>query len=121
VTASVTKSTNEEIEIFRENDITSARLRASLKLSPRSTLSAYAAYSDIDRITLTETTNSIVKEAGIDLERRFTRRFFGTIGYQFLDRSGDNIGNAGGIQGITGPLTDNRISASIRYEFDNNF
>ena len=121
LTASLVKSTNEELEIIRENDISSARIRAAFNISGRSTISAYAAYSDIDRITDREITNSIVKETGIELERKLSRRFFATIGYRYLDRSGDNLGNTPGVQGITGPLTDNRISASIRYEFDNNF
>jgi uncharacterized protein (PEP-CTERM system associated) len=120
LTASVNKSSSEEVELFRENEIYTGRLRAALRLSERSTISTYVSYSDINRITLIDDVTSIVKEAGVEFERKLSRRFFATFGYRYLDRGGDNIGSViGGIQGITGPLTDNRISASIRYEFDN--
>jgi hypothetical protein len=51
-----------------------------------------------------------------------SRRLFASIGYSYLDRNeevNDLFGEGGqGNFGITGPLTDRRITAEIRYEFD---
>ncbi|MFC4700160.1 TIGR03016 family PEP-CTERM system-associated outer membrane protein [Glaciecola siphonariae] len=118
LSASISKSNSEEVESFRDIDTITGRLQANFQISERTSINANLTYSDVERDTDDELTGSVIKEAGIRLERRFTRRFFASAGYRYLDRNGDTIGNAGGIQGIRGPLTDNRFSVEIRYEFD---
>lgn len=120
LTASITQSNNEEVEVARDVETLTGRIGASLNVSARSTITASLLYSDIQRTLDVDVQVSKVKQASIEFERRLTRRFFASIGYSYLDRSGDVVGNAGGIQGINGPLTDNRITAEIRYEFDSN-
>lgn len=119
LTASYTESSNEEVEVSRQIDTSSARLGASLNISPRSSITTSFLYSNIERFFEGEMEDSVIKQASIRYERDLTRQLSVSIAYRYLDRSGDNIGNAGGIQGVNGPLTDNRISAEISYEFGN--
>ncbi|WP_371195039.1 hypothetical protein [Glaciecola sp. SC05] len=119
LSASLSHSTNEEVEIARTIETLAGRIGAALRLSSRSTLSASISYSDIERMFEGNIEASVVKQANLELERRFTRRLFGSIGYNYLDRAGDNI-QTGGVAGINGPLTDNRITLQIRYEYDSN-
>ncbi|WP_395344626.1 hypothetical protein PN836_007645 [Ningiella sp. W23] len=118
--ATITRSDNDELDAQREVDTFGGSVRLSIELTPRTILNMNAAYTDIERELQGEATTSIIQQVGIDIKRQISRRFSVNVGYQYLDRSGDAIDPIGGIQGISGPLTDNRISANIQYEFDNN-
>nr|WP_136251747.1 hypothetical protein [Ningiella ruwaisensis] len=124
LTAALSKSSNEEVEIARDQDILLGRLGAAIDIGPRTVLILDASYSDVENTTPERgLTDAVIKQASIEFERRMTRRLFASIGFSYLDRDNEpGVGNIGGgnIQGINGPLTDRRITASIRYEFDSN-
>jgi uncharacterized protein (PEP-CTERM system associated) len=122
LSASVAARKDEEVEIEREVESLSGRLGVAVKASSRSTIKLNMTYSDIESSFNGELFPSITKEASLAFERRMTRRLFATLGFRYLDRAGEVnslIGGGGqGTFGITGPLTDRRITAEIRYEFD---
>ncbi|MBT1450632.1 hypothetical protein KJ365_07025 [Glaciecola sp. XM2] len=124
ITASVTASDDEEVEIQRNANTLSGRLGAVVKISPRSSIKLNAQYFDVEQEFEGELSDSITKEFELEFERQFSRRLFASVGFRYLDRDGfiQNVfgGVGGGAQlfGINGPFTDRRISAEIRYEFD---
>jgi uncharacterized protein (PEP-CTERM system associated) len=120
--ASVINRTDEEVEIERDVEVLSGRLGVAIKASPRSTIKLDMVYSDLESTFNGERFPSKTKEVSLDFERRMSRRLFASIGFRYLDREGEinRLGDGGNqnIFGITGPLTDRRITAEIRYEFD---
>ncbi len=114
----ISRSADEDVERNFETTTDSVQITSSIGFSTRTTIRTTLRYADINREGMGEDLVSEIQEFNINLERRFSRKLFASIGYRYLDRSGDSIGNAGvNFTGINGPLTDNRISASIRYEF----
>jgi len=119
ISLSVTESSNEGLEQARDVNTSLARLAASLALSPRSNVTSTVTYSDIERVVDGNLQASIIRQFRISYNRDISRRFSASIAYSYLDRSGDSIGGSGGggLRGINGPLTDNRIIAELRYNF----
>ncbi|MGQ8364688.1 hypothetical protein [Glaciecola sp. 1036] len=121
VSLNLSRTKNEDLESDLNTTSDSAQLTASFRVVSRTTLELNARYTNYDRVQDGEDQSSIVKEFGVSFERRFRTRLFASIGYKYLDRQGDatNAGIGGNFIGLEGPLTDNRISLSIRYEFSN--
>lgn len=117
ISFSVAQSIDEDIERNLETTTDSIQLTSSIGFSPRTTMRATLRYADVNRVRADEDLNSRINEFSLNIERRFSKSLFASIGYNYLDRSGDAIGSIGGnFGGIDGPLTDNRITASIRYQ-----
>ena len=123
------RTNTDRVEAAIFTKINFINLRSSLRFSSRTSLTASFNYTDLTQENDNADTvdelvqSSIIRVFDISLERRFRSRLFASIGFRYLDRSGDILGEGGvggNIPGITGPLSDSRITASIRYQFANN-
>ncbi|MFC3120844.1 hypothetical protein [Agaribacter flavus] len=118
----VSRTEDEDVERDLVNTIDSLQLSASINISSRSSIVSSIVFSDLERRTINSIEESRVNRFNLAFERQISRKLRTAIGYTYLDRDGDNAQNAGGFGAnglirIDGPLTDNRITASLTYKF----
>lgn len=119
IAMSYKSSSNEDLESARNTDVNLASVNLLFQLSQRTKLRLDTSYADNEEVLSDQDYLSTVKQATISVERKLSRRFFASLGFKYLNRSGESASSIGGIAGIQGPLTERRIMAAIEYKFTN--
>ena len=112
-------STVDEFEIDREFDIVEFNISIGFKISPKTSLRLTQSYSRTEGTTGGEFRENEVNRINIQLDRKLTRRFNVSIGFEQLDLVGESLLGNAVLRGIDGPFTDNRLTLGLRYDFGN--
>jgi uncharacterized protein (PEP-CTERM system associated) len=115
LTASRTENEDLEIDSIYETDSLNATIL--VKLSRKTELELQQQYAKIDQTRDSIFAEETTKEQSIKLTHRLTRRFDAAVELSKLDREGELDRQNQSLVGLNGPLTDNRITFTISYNF----
>jgi uncharacterized protein (PEP-CTERM system associated) len=118
LSVTATKSKIDEFEFDQAFETTGLQLQVLFNISQRTNLTLTSSYSKIETVDTAEPETQTTNEQSIDLTHQLTRQFSASIGLRYLDREGDLIrGDGGDFRGLSGPLSDQRISFRVSYQF----
>ncbi len=112
-----TKSEDEEVEINRIYDTTTFGLKLAFNISQKTSLEIGHNYSKVELGEAIEPQESTTKVLSLEFKHELTRRLNAAFGYRYLDRDGELNRGGQSLRGVSGALTDNRITFRITYAF----
>lgn len=111
------KSKNSEQEIPGSFDSLNYGISALYNISHKTNLDIGVRYNEIEGSTTGEPQTEKNTEYSIKMTRDFSRRITGQIGFRYLERKGQVVRQSQDFRGLSGPLTDNRITIGISISY----
>jgi uncharacterized protein (PEP-CTERM system associated) len=114
------RSENEEVEV--NSILSTSVIRASLDFSLGNNTKLQYSYSfansEFERDGDLE--DAITKRHNIEFRRQLTSKFTAALGLSHLDRNGEISRGTQSLRGLSGPLTDRRLTFRISYDLGSN-